>query len=60
LYYKLAEGKTILQMPNGAYAIDDKSYYIRMNGITPQVRESGGKQELIVSVSGSFSYSIIW
>jgi hypothetical protein len=60
LYYKLAEGKTIQQMPNGAYAVDDKSYYIRVNGITPQVRESGGKQELIVSVSGSFSYSIIW
>lgn len=60
LYYKLAEGKAIQQMPNGTYAIDDKSYYVRVNGVTPQIRENAGKQELIVPVEGSFSYSIIW
>ena len=59
LYYKLAEGKTITKSPNGWYAIDDKRYYIRIDG-TPQIRESAGKQELIVPVSGSFSYTIIW
>lgn len=60
LYYKLAEGKTIQQMPNGMYAVDDKSYYIRVKGVTPQVRGNAGNQELVVPVEGSFSYSIIW
>jgi len=60
LYYKLAEGKSIQKMPNGAYAIDDKSYYIKTNGFTPEVRELNGVQELVVPVQGSFSYSIIW
>ncbi|MDZ7646796.1 MAG: family 16 glycoside hydrolase [Cytophagales bacterium] len=60
LYYKLAEGKLIQKMPNGAYAIDDKSYYIKANGFTPEVRELNGVQELVLPVQGSFSYSIIW
>jgi hypothetical protein len=60
LYYKLAEGKTIQQMPNGSYAIDDKSYYLNVKGVTPQVREVNGVKELIAPVAGSFSYSIIW
>jgi hypothetical protein len=60
LYYKLAEGKVITKNPNGSYAIDDKSYYIRISGVTPQIRESKGVQELIIPVSGSFSYTIIW
>jgi len=59
LYYKLAEGKVITKSPNGWYAVDDKSYYIRING-TSQIRESQGKQELIIPVTGSFSYAIIW
>jgi hypothetical protein len=61
LYYKLAEGMSIQQVPNGAYAIDDKSYYIRVTkGATPQVREVNGKQELYIPVEDSFSYSIVW
>jgi len=61
LYYKLGEGKSIQQMPNGSYAVDDKSYYIRVTkGPAPQIREVGGKQELFVPVDGSFAYSIVW
>lgn len=60
LYYKLAEGKAIQQMPNGKYAVDDKSYYIHVTGVTPQVRGNTGNQELVVPVEGSFSYTIIW
>lgn len=59
LYYKLAEGKVITKNPNGSYAIDDKSYYIKVSGV-PQIRESNNKQELIIPVNGSFSYTIIW
>ncbi|MCC6835564.1 MAG: DUF1080 domain-containing protein [Cytophagales bacterium] len=59
LYYKVAEGKAISKNPNGYYTIDDKSYYIKISG-APQIRESKGVQELIIPVSGSFSYTIIW
>lgn len=61
LYYKLAEGKTITQLSNGLYAIDDKSYYIKpAAGTAPTVRDSNGKKELIVPVENSIKYSIIW
>ena len=61
LYYKLAEGKSIQQNPNGAYAIDDKSYYIQViKGASPKIREVDGKQELYIPVEDSFTYSIVW
>lgn len=61
LYYKVAEGKSIQQIPNGMFAIDDKSYYIRLDkGVIPQIRQLGEMQELIIPVEGSFSYTIIW
>jgi hypothetical protein len=62
LYYKIAEGKTITQLSNGWYAIDDKSYYINVVlAPAPIIRESNGKKELIVRVAGnSIKYSIIW
>ena len=61
LFYKLAEGKSIQQIPNGAFAIDDKSYYIKMiKGASPKIRDVGGKQELYIPVEDSFTYSIVW
>lgn len=61
LYYKLAEGKSIKQIPNGAYAIDDQSYYIQVTkGVNPKVREVNGMQELYIPADDSFAYSIIW
>jgi len=61
LYYKLGEGKTITQLSNGLYAIDDKSYYIKpAAGTQPTIREINGKKELIVAVENSVKYSIIW
>lgn len=61
LFYKIAEGKNVKVMPNGDYAIDDKSYYIRLHGgINGMVREINGVTELFVPVNNSFSYSIIW
>ncbi len=61
LYYKLGEGKTITQLSNGLYAIDDKSYYIKpAGGTNPTIREVNGKKELIVAVENSVKYSIIW
>jgi hypothetical protein len=61
LFYKIAEGKIISQLPNGTYVIDDKSYYIKpANGTTPTIRDNNGKKELIVPIENSIKYSIIW
>jgi hypothetical protein len=61
LYYKLAEGRSIMQLSNGLYAVDDKSYYIKpATGTAPTIRDVNGKKELIVPVENSIKYSIIW
>lgn len=62
LTYKLAEGKTISDMGNGYFAIDDKRYFIvAKNGLKPVIRKGDGKQELVAAFEGStIQYSIIW
>jgi len=60
LYYKLAEGASILAMPDGAYAIDDKQYYVKSSSAA-FIREVNGKKELVTAVTGnSIKYTIIW
>lgn len=60
LYFKLAEGATIVPMPDGSYAVDDKQYYIKSSA-PATVRDANGKKELVVTVDGSsVKYSIIW
>ncbi|MEO7990465.1 MAG: family 16 glycoside hydrolase [Chryseolinea sp.] len=60
LHYKIAEGKSIIELPNGLYAIDDKQYYIKVSGAKPTIREVKGKKELIIAIDSSLKYSIIW
>jgi len=61
LYYKLAEGKEITEIATGLFAVDDKSYYIKIStGVAPKIREVNGVKELITPVSDSFAYTIIW
>jgi hypothetical protein len=62
LYYKLAEGSSIAALPNGSYAVDDKHYYVKVaDDLKPVIRDSNGKQELVVPFTGtSIKYSIIW
>ncbi len=63
LYARLAEGTRIEQMPNGVYAVDAKSYYVRINdasGAIPVVRTVKGRQELVVPVKDKISYSILF
>jgi hypothetical protein len=58
LYYKLAEGSSILTLPDGTYVVD-KHYYIK--AAAASIREVNGKKELIVTLEGSaLKYSIIW
>ncbi len=60
-YLKLAEGD-VLTMPDGSYAIGDRSFYINvLSGGNAMVREVDGKQELVLPVTGTeVNYEIIW
>lgn len=62
LYYKLAEGHSIVALPNDLYIIGEKEYYIKMiSPVKPIVRDGAGIKELILPVTGnSIVYSIIW
>ena len=62
LYYKLAEGSSIQEMPDGSYAVNDKEYYIKVaGGAKPFIREGNGKKELVASFPlQTLKYSIIW
>ncbi len=67
-YVMVAQDASIEKLPNGLYAIADKSYYIEFSGkkVTPLLRDSAnGLQELIIPVkltgnSGVVTYSIVW
>jgi len=61
LYFKLAEGSDIQQMPDGSYVVDQQ-YYIRIpSGQSATVRSVNEKQELVASLqNSSFTYSIVW
>jgi hypothetical protein len=61
LYYKLAEGKSITKISDGLYAIGDREYYIKvLQPFAPAIREINGAKELVVPVTNSVKYSIIW
>ena len=70
MYWLLASGRVIEKLPNGAYAIDDKEYYIESpQGIDEKalkiVRKNDDLYELLLPLAAQknnspFSYSIIW
>lgn len=67
LYFRIAAGKNIQWMPNNIYQVDDKSYFIRLNGESGRqawIRSTGNNQELIIPVGDSdqftLDYSYIW
>lgn len=67
LYCLVAQGAAIEKLPNGLYAIDDKSYYIEFGGkVSPIIREAtDGSKELVLPMklagkSGVVTYSIVW
>jgi hypothetical protein len=67
IYCLVAQGAAIEKLPNGLYAIDDKSYYIEFEGKeSPMIRNStDGSKELVLPVnlknkSGVITYSIVW
>lgn len=64
LYFRVARGKVIESLGKGLYAIDGKSYYIKIDKrVKPILRTSQGGEELIIPFDKSRStldYSIIW
>lgn len=62
IYYKLAEGTSIDEMPDGSFAVNDKEYYVRpSSGTKPFIRDVKGRKELVTPFTGqSIKYSIIW
>lgn len=60
LYFKLAEGSRIDQMPDGSYAVDDRQYYVKTIQ-RATIREVNGLKELVIPVEGnSVKYTIVW
>ncbi len=59
---KFAEGKSIRQLAEGGFSIDDKYYILPERGAGPMmIRTQGDKQELIAPVAaGVIRYSIVW
>jgi hypothetical protein len=51
LYCRLAAGKTIEEVSKGLFAINDRSYYVRIDPkAKPVLRQMGNQQELIMPV----------
>lgn len=66
LWYKIADGERIEELPDGTFIVNNESYYIDFDGnsnLKPIVRNSSGKDELLVKIKTGkqkFNYNIIW
>ncbi|QHT68503.1 DUF1080 domain-containing protein [Rhodocytophaga rosea] len=67
LWCLVASGSKISQLPDGAYSINDKMYYLEVEtgGEKPVIRKSKNREELLIPVrlkdnQASVKYRIIW
>lgn len=63
LYFRLAEGDTLMEIEKGMYLVDNSSYYLRVEdagGARPVIRDANGKKELIIPISHKLKYSILF
>lgn len=63
LFVRLAAGKTIDDMGNGLYLLDDKSYYLLLENTGSEkafVRDAGDKKELLIPIKSKIKYSILF
>jgi hypothetical protein len=60
VYFKLAEGKDISNLPDGSFLIDKKYYITVASNEKPFIRETNGQKELVAAVNNIVKYSIIW
>jgi len=65
LWFKIADGINIQELPDGTFVVNDESYFIDMgnSSLKPKIRKSNGLDELVIKIpSGEqqLEYSIIW
>jgi len=65
IWFKLADGAAIEELPDGTFVVNDESYFIDIasSNQKPIIRKSEGADELVVKIpSGEqqLTYSIIW
>jgi hypothetical protein len=65
LWFKVADGSAIKELPDGTFVINDESYFIDFEetNLNPIIRKYNGIDELVVKIpSGEqeLNYSIIW
>ncbi len=65
IWFKVAEGTTIEELPDGTFVVNDESYFIDLSGssLKANIRKSGGGDELMVKIPAGkqqLKYSIIW
>lgn len=63
LYFRLAEGETIEERPDGLYLIDNQSYYLKLDdaaGSKAIIRDQNGRKELLIPIVKNLSYSILF
>ena len=63
LFVRLAAGKTIEDMGNGLYLLDDKSYYLKIDNADGEkafIRNAGDKKELLIPIKSKIKYSILF
>jgi hypothetical protein len=60
LYALAGSGRQIVLVESGLYQIDDR-YFVRLDKkVKPVLRNSAGRQELLLPVTGSTSYTMFW
>ena len=67
IYFRIAHGENISELPNGLFQVNDKTYLISLDEATKNrswIRRSGGDSELLVPVTAAddsaISYSYVW
>ncbi|WP_299532664.1 family 16 glycoside hydrolase [Ulvibacterium sp.] len=66
IWHKIAEGESIVNLPDGSYIINNESYFITVPsnfGLKPIVRNVNGKEELLLKIpagQNKVEYTIIW
>ena len=59
--YRVASGKTVSQLADGSYIIDDKKYFIKLSGgAKAMIQKVGDKNILLAPFTDKLDYSIMW
>lgn len=67
LYFRIAKGESISELPNGLFQVNDKTYLINLEEVTKSqswIRSSGDVDELLVPITNTeyaaISYQYVW